>query len=433
MTKRYLLTTPLLLLMASCASNGLQTVSDEQAMAFENSRLHGPDIGKPFLGPSKEPQFQPVNKSEPCLTEALPSLMAKGDVKLYWDGACHNGKAFGLGRQIYDGTAVRTDIIQTNDSDGYQDIYQSALLMDVLHKVLVSNVMQKDDDSALLQKISIPDGPGEMSILTGVIAPDRQTADMHVQFPANLKNIFVREMPTKGFRYKIIDAHNDPVTDLNQLVFQYGTEDLKTQIPKGGAFGAVGFGQSFNLMMDGENRERVNLPKTFIQHGLDVYSSIKGNLNAHAATASTLNEDASAYMSKACAAKAAPAGIPKDLYFQACSMDRELKSRLNQAVLAQKADYAIRKPQSDQLRLDVAQRNAAIASQNAMQQQQQQAQMQSISNNLATMNANMNQQTQSILNGAGTYQAPQVTPVTPGSSNGIIKCISTGFYTNCRQ
>ena len=68
-----------------------------------------------------------------------------------------------------------------------------------------------------------------------------------------------------------------------------------------------------------------------------------------------------------------------------------------------------------------------------MQQQQQQAQMQSISNNLATMNANMNQQTQSILNGAGTYQAPQVTPVTPGSSNGIIKCISTGFYTNCRQ
>lgn len=433
MTNRYLLTTPLLLLMASCASNGLQTVSDEQAMAFENGRLHGPDIGKPFPGPTKGQLFQPVNKSEPCLTEALPSLMAKGDVKLYWDGACHNGKAFGLGRQIYDGTAVRTDIIQTNDSDGYQDIYQSAVLMDFQHKTLMNTVTQKDNDSLVLQKISIPDSPGEMSIVTGVIAPDRHTADIHTQFPGHLKDIFVRVVPTKSFRYQIIDAHNDPVTDLNQLVFQYSTEDSNTQMPKGGTFGAVGFGKSFNLMMDGENRERVNLPKTFIQHGLDVYSSIKGNLNAHAATASTLNDDASAYLSKACIAKTAPTGIPKDLYFQACRMDRELKSRLSEALLAQKEDYAIRKPQSDQLRMDVARRNAAIASQNAIQQQEQQAQMQSMSNNLATMNANMNQQTQSILNGAGTYQAPQVNTVTPGSSNGIIKCISTGFYTNCRQ
>lgn len=217
------------------------------------------------------------------------------------------------------------------------------------------------------------------------------------------------------------------------MVFQYGTEDAKTQTPKGGSFGVVGFGQSFNLMMDGENRERVNLPKTFIQHGLDVFTSIKGDLNAHAATASTLNDDADAYMNKACAAKAAPAGIPKDLYFQACRKEKDLKSRLNEAVLAQKEDYAIRKPQSDQLRREVAQRNAAIASQNAIRQLQQQAQIQALSNNLATMNANMNQQTQSILNGARTYQAPQVTPVTPGSSNGIIKCISTGFYTNCRQ
>lgn len=182
MTKRYFLTTPLLLLMASCASNGLQTVSDEQAMAFENGRLHGPDIGKPFRGPTKGQLVQPVNKSEPCLAEAAPELMAKGDVKLYWDGACHDGKAFGLGREIYVGMAVRTDIIQTNDADGYQDIHQTARVMDFTHNVRGSGVIQSDG-TTVIQTTFMPDSPGELSVGTEVIAPDRQTADMHVQSP----------------------------------------------------------------------------------------------------------------------------------------------------------------------------------------------------------------------------------------------------------
>lgn len=418
--------------MASCASNGLQTVSDEQAMAFENGRLHGPDIGKPFPGPTKGQLVQPVNKSEPCLAEAAPELMAKGDVKLYWDGACHDGKAFGLGREIYVGMAVRTDIIQTNDADGYQDIHQTARVTDFTHNVRGSGVIQSDG-TTVIQTTFMPDRPAPLSSLVSVVAPDKKSVDEVLVALPGRNRVYSRKIPEKNFQYKIIEALNDPVTDLSQLVFQYDTEDMKTQMPGGGAFGAVGFGQGFNVMVDGENKQRVTLPKSFIQHGLGVYSSIKGNLNSQLATVRILNDDADAYMNKACAAKAAPAGIPKDLYFQACRMEKDLKSRLNEAVLAQKEDYAIRKPQSDQLRREVAQRNAAIASQNAIQQQQQQAQIQALSNNLATMNANMNQQTQSILNGAGTYQAPQVTPVTPGSSNGIIKCISTGFYTNCRQ
>lgn len=64
-------------------------------------------------------------------------------------------------------------------------------------------------------------------------------------------------------------------------------------------------------------------------------------------------------------------------------------------------------------------------------QQMQAQQMQNINSQIQQNNANIYQNNQRMLQGLSNYQAPQVQSPYYNQNNSV-KCISTGFYTNCR-
>jgi hypothetical protein len=63
-------------------------------------------------------------------------------------------------------------------------------------------------------------------------------------------------------------------------------------------------------------------------------------------------------------------------------------------------------------------------------QQVQAQQIQTLNNQLQQMNAQQSAQNAQMLNSIQHYSPPQVTPMQQGS--GIVRCISTDIYTNCR-
>jgi Tfp pilus assembly protein PilE len=318
----------------------LRALSEQEAFSFENEKNLGwTSTAFPVSESAPEANFtQPKNKAEPCLVPMAVGYTKVPNFVSYWDGACKNGYAYGLGRDI-----MRNDLLEMDEvtvySEGARNIAGRPVYTIVFtHKTTISEVLVALANQHKVRATEQLSPQGYNTWTTFI--PGENDADV-TQF---------RDFPELKYPQGSISQKVGAVTydiswnniAFNPVKYRISTTSVDSTSPqismlfKSGEF-ATG-------IQSGAVLTRVDAPESYRNHlNKIVVKGFNAKRMAEGALASVAQMQ-ERYYQKACAAKDT-AGIPEDVFRQACTFRDELSEARRTLVAAwdgQSAAYAER-------------------------------------------------------------------------------------------
>lgn len=347
MTRFNLLTSTALatIYLSGCATSGmgsapLRALSEQEAFSFENEKNVGwTPTAFPVPESAPEANFaQPKNKAEPCLVPMAAEYTKAPNFASYWDGACKNGYAYGVGRDI-----MRNDLFEVDEVTVYAEGASNVAGRPVYaimftHKTTLTQVLTA---SANQHKVSATEqlGPQGYNTWTSFI-PGANDSDI----------THFRGFPELKYPQGSISQKVGPVTyeiswydvAFNPVKYQISTASVDSTSPqvsmlfKSGEF-ATG-------IQSGAALTRVVAPESYQNHLKKI--AVKGFNAKRMAEGSLVPvvQMQERYYQKACAAKDT-VGIPEEVFRQACTFRDELAEARKTVIAAwdgQSAAYAER-------------------------------------------------------------------------------------------
>jgi len=332
--------------------------------------------------------IQPANKKEQCKvfvgTSKDDDRTIKHDYKIYWDGQCKDGYAYGLGREIEKGFLTDMEAIamysgEKKEPDYY---YQKCNLQNMIMEGDITNgyfVQTNIKDESLNFRISYSYGYNGRGANPSLMIASSPMED-NVLFFKNYPN----------FTYKIYDMTNNEFNIIN-----YVFEPLLPSGKTNGFVFAISKNQEFKAFEDinGVRIREVILPQSYTAHIGKILDEIKEAgqkaINAQQTAIAVKKQ----YKQRICSDSVSVDFMDNKEYKAICEEDKyfaEVKTKLD-AELAKietaKQQQRIRLAQERGLRAQEAQARAA-------QRQASAAEQANINQSLANFNqsmANMNQ------------------------------------------
>lgn len=408
---------------AGQAGNRPKAISYKEAAAFELALLARE---KPPLSAPAKLYVQPSNKTEPCKLPTTQEQLNRPNFRAYWDGECRNGFAYGLGRDIalsdthhleeitiHDGT----DTSASRPSVGYDFVNNMVIYVVSGSKYPVQTSFKEtmvDSVSGYnaYQTLTVIDEQGKVSVVqSSAFQPLR---------------IYMSTRTDRDISYKFTDNSAAPVINQTAPVFVTEIIDTRNNTP---GIAVVRFpnGLVQHLKISEGKRELVSLPTAYTAQLSAKYQEIASAASGANASLQRAQQIEREYLFKACNGKSSIAGLDNATYTKICTWRDQFKAPYAVA----SANYQ-RQLESWKQQAATADQQRQIQQQIAIQQQMlQQQQNQQAWNEINQANQRLQQQTQQIMQGVNSWQAPQVQPITPSGGDKVI-CNTIGSITTCR-
>lgn len=415
-----------LVILASMATpafaGGPPKLSMREAMKYEDQIMAA--VASQPVAPREEMLYtQPVNKTEPCKLPTTQSQLDRRNFRAYWDGACKDGFAFGLGRDIAISDTLHVEEITIHNhfspeierpSASYDFINNTSAYVGFIDATRTGQgywqqIVRNPDDS-----IGVTTHTGELSVagrLTMLSSPFESTKGIynarHGQ-PHYVLADFSAGPATSdhpAFTVAVLDPNSGQATGYRIVRFRNGM--VQHQGPAG----------------------LVRLPQKYVDHLLGKIAEANAAISKAGAASLRAQQMEREYLFAACKSEYSIEGIPPEdlpLTREVCTWREQWKEPYAKAQAKYEQNMA-------EARQQVAAREQQLAAQLTQQQlaMQQQyaanaAAWQSINQSLQQTTNSIQQQTQQFMN----YRAPQVQPI--GQPGNQIVCKNFGSITKCQ-
>ena len=402
-------------------AGGPPKVSMREAMKYENQMVAAA-APQPVAPQAEKPYTQPVNKTEPCKLPTALNQIGRKNLRVYWDGDCKDGFAFGLGRDIFiSDTSHIEQITVLNDSSPESE--RPFAFYDFVNPFSAygsSNEARRTTYASTQQIVRNPDDSVSVTVATGEIGEAGRLSMRSSLFEPQKGTSNARKGEPEYFFWDYSAAPGAS----DQAVSILGIIDPKTNQP--GGYRIVGYRNGL-VQHQGPNG-LVRLPQEYVD---DLLGKIV---------------EANTAISKASAATAQAQQLEREYFFAACKSDYSIQGVPAKDLPATreictwreqwKEPYA--KAQADyEQKLATAREQASVREQQlADQRDQQQLAMQqraaanyaawaAMTQSLQQTGNNVQQQNQQWLN----YRGPQVQPI--GQPSNQVVCTTFGRIVKC--
>lgn len=421
-------------LASGCAATAQQgpsarALNYDEASAFERS-LKSAELPA-LLQPDSRLFVQPVNKKEACKLPTTQDQMERGNFRAYWDGACKNGYAFGLGRDIAISDTHHVEEITIHNGTGGNPDSPSVLYDFVNTKVYYRSPTGKFPASAWMNE-EIQNGAGGFFVLfTTGITDELGNSSVAVSSPLRPGSLLVNDR--RNVIYRFTDASGVPVLDPSAVSFTAETLDPKTMLAGGVVIVGHANGQVRHLKLNGASREPVILPAEYVNELSGKLKNTQDALTAAQSNIERARKMEREYLYLACNGKHAIDGLDSQTATKICNWRGQFKDPYEKSLAKYTSEIEALKLKAEAAAQQRLAQQQLDAQQRRLQQQQSQVELQQFTNALNQFGQQMQNSSQQMLNNVRSQPTPQVNfaPFTPPGNNQI-RCINTGPVTNCR-
>ncbi|MFC0203472.1 hypothetical protein [Novosphingobium soli] len=416
---------PLSAVPATAGSKPRKT-KEEEASAFERYLAARPGVPE---ARERRVFVQPLNKTEPCKLPSSPDQVRRPHFRAFWDGACRNGFAYGLGRDIAISDTHHIEEISVHDGTG-ENWTGPHVVYDYTGKSVMHVIGGASYPAAVLYRESMETGASGFNQVNQLMVQDNLgNRWAMVSSPFNPER---RLLATEGYGavgYAIIDTRSAPVVNPENPNLVYAVTDPRGMTSDAVTVARYPEGGVGHFMRRAGQLEPVTLPKSYTAHLQAKFDSLQRMLEwgrGYLAPAAAMERE---YLQKACQGSAGVKGLAPAQYRKICSW----RDQFQPAYAAAQANYqrqlAVLNQQAEvagQQRLAAAQMRlqAAVAAQQASAQRDLASAVQGLSSTIQTM------QTQSTLNGLMSFRAPEVAPLRSPMNN-LHVCRQVGPLFSC--
>ncbi len=307
--------------LAGCATHGQyasqpKPIGYDEASAFEHSLLARGSV--PPEMPSRI-YAQPVNKKEPCKLPTTQDQLDRPNFRTYWDGACKNGFAYGLGRDIAISDIHHLEEITIHDGTGDNwsqprvgyDYFNNTVLYTVGGSKFpeATQIGEKIDNAGggfnAYHTLSVTDESGKLFVV--------QSSAFHPQ------RIYLNTRLGGTIAYKFTDYSAAPVINQSAVSFTAEIIDPKSNVSGGVAIARYANGSVQHFKVVNGRTETIKIPQNYTDYLSSKYQEI---LNATSQSNSVLQRAQQIereYLFKACNGKSGLDGLDNATYAKICS------------------------------------------------------------------------------------------------------------------
>lgn len=347
----------------------LFAVSEEETFAQERQFLADFEARKadPVFAEQKT-WVQPLNKKEQCriYVEYKKADEAKVlDRDYYWDGACKDGFAYGLGREFTRSEDALTEALADYKSPGQEPTYYYQ--KDKLQGLIINGLMNSSTNT--VKGIGFRDNGHEFNYARITAIEDTAQHITYGKFEDPVSGIerLVKQYPNFAYVFEF--------NQINGLGLVFLTETgSNTASRYGFVYNAQGQHQGLETSFSSQP-QKVTLPESYWERLMDVRQEISSKLNE----STLINRENRAkaakeeYMAQKCKARAAAPFSSWSDYYDICKEDEfiaGLLAKVAEKVEARNAQLAAIAQQRQQEAIAQAQIQALNAQRNAAQAQQ---------------------------------------------------------------
>ena len=406
-----------------------RAINYDEASSFERSLKNGELTTLVQLKP--ELFVQPVNKKEACKLPTTQDQMERANVRTYWDGACKDGYAFGLGRDIAISDTHHVEEITIHNGTGDSTESPSVLYDFVNARVRYSTPHGKFPASSWIKE-EIQSGAGgfHISFTTGV-TDEFGNNSVAVNSPLNPTRLLVNDR--RNVVYKFTDNSGVHAADPSAVSFAAETIDPKTKLAGGVVIVRHANGQVRHLKLTGASPEAVILPVEYVNDLIGKLKSTQDALTTAQSNIERARQIEREYLYLACNGKHVIDGLDSHVATKICNWRSQFKDPYEKSLAKYTNDMEAQKRKVESANQQHIAHQQLDLQQTRLQQQQSQIEVQQLNNALTQFGQQMQNTSQQMLSSVMSQPAPQVnfTPFTSSGSDQI-RCIKTGPVTNCR-
>ena len=328
--------------------------------------------------------IQAVNKKEPCKLfvgyNPNDDRTLKNDNKIFWDGECRNGYAYGLGREFERGFLTNLDAIALYSGEEKKPEYF------IQKDNLENNTQEGDITNGNYVKTTIKDDGMNFDIWYDYGHFKRNLTDIDLVIRSSPFSTNIRYVKAfNNYGYIIDDVSNDEFSESN---YNYNIMDAKSKQWSGFAFSVT----KSNVRYDGERingqlSRRVVLPQSYVNYINNVHIEIEnaGQVALNAQKKALIVKQQ--YKNTICKDSIKVDFIDNNEYKAICSENEkiaQLKTKIDAKLAQIEQQKQAKREQQNQQRLIQAQQAQVVAQHRANTNQS----LQNLSNTLDSINRN---------------------------------------------
>jgi hypothetical protein len=330
-------------------------VTYAEAMAYENSLTAG-DVSA--LQKPAALFTQPLNKNEGCKLPTSQDQLDRSNFRAYWDGACRDGYAYGLGRDIAISDTHHIEEITIHDgkpsgSTGIvvdYDFLRNGVAYCSIGKQWPSRscLMERYDNGAegfdLKRTIGVTDSQGRtFAFQSSPLSPVKVIMEVN----GNLL-------------YKFTDLSSVPSSNPSAIISSVEILDKQASPSEEQATGyaIVRYrnGQVRNIKITNGVPQQIALAPEYVAHVQDQYRAITAVLSGARAGIEEAQDMEKQYVFKTCSGSQSIAGLDENTYRQVCTWRENFKEPFGKAL----TEYKAKLGRMTQLARTEAQRQEAL-------------------------------------------------------------------------
>lgn len=351
MKKTYFLVAPLIIGLAGCQCVDASNDKNEahKAKNFHEAQLERAVASKRFMQENKPEQVlwtQPVNQKDSCALPALVNGRSDNGIRIYWDGACRDGKAFGLGRKlaIMNGQVIQ-DVIYDFKSNEKKELFADFLAWEVdQNRFQVGSMTFPDDETYQLKRFYYRFIPTKLNTWT-VIAATEVADHTHAWFRAVFKSSAnIRTTTYFNHDRGVVDTMNVASNDHSPDSYWYESYDRNTNQKLTPAYLRI-FGPDWEkeLEMKTDYSTKYPMPEGYWTEFAKKFEPIKRESESIIRDSDRFGKKAHLYVKTFCnQSKIAPQGLNAAQYELICRLNPNLfKVGFNQLLLQNPDRYPI--------------------------------------------------------------------------------------------
>lgn len=373
----------------------IQKINDAEAFKYEKTYMAEYEKIKNKFTNFKSPikWIQAANKKEKCKMfvgyNPNNDRTVKDGYKIYWDGKCKNGYAYGLGREFEKGLLTNLEAIAIYSGEEKEPEYY-------IQKDKLNNIsMEGNINNGNFVKTTIEDNNMKFNIWYqyGHHAHKPGEIGMFINSsPFSDQITYIKAYP--NFGYVIGDHTNNDLANINYV---YNMVDGKTKQINGFTFEVAKNNHRYaGEKINGQAQRRVQLPQSYVNHFVNILNQVKN------AGQVSINEQRKAQMVKTqyknniCKDSIKVNFINNNEYKAICNEDKiiaNLKEKIDIKLTKLDKQKQVKRDQQNQNRLIQAREQEAKAAQrraSAAESANFNQSMQNLNNNLQMQQLNNN-------------------------------------------
>ena len=284
---------------------------------------------------------QPINKTESCRFAFMPHA----DGRVYWDGACKNGYAHGIGRVLYRSDDGDMDGITNADFQGQKHNDEVDIFWE---RNLVSFYTYPNDWRGMIyeRRLAWQENNGALSHLTVSDIVFDSLRDTRIEaVDLLLDSVSLLSVTQKGVTYQFEDFSKQPKQDVRHLDGRWSLRSARSPNRIGVGLEIQGADKTAVQYFEPLGGRPVTVPAAYFAPFVQLLQ--KTDINLVKNKAARAQQRAAAilqqYQEKVCRRKNAtvPRGIAvsKEDYFRICTFDKELNQKISAAVQTYRNGY----------------------------------------------------------------------------------------------